>query len=99
MEGTIVVSTSDLDLDSHLFPSPQLALAYSPADKALVSLLASQGFDEFMNVVLDAAAEISLKGKSERKELGTFSSHPRCPPELNLRAPSSHSCASRRASC
>ncbi|KAL7415347.1 hypothetical protein BDY24DRAFT_439772 [Mrakia frigida] len=28
------------------------------------------GFDEFMNVVLDAAAEVSLKGKSERKELG-----------------------------
>lgn len=33
----------------------------------------SQGFDEFMNVVLDNAAEVSVKGKAERRELGEFS--------------------------
>lgn len=32
-----------------------------------------QGFDEFMNVVLDNAAEVSIKGTAERKELGPFS--------------------------
>jgi hypothetical protein len=40
-----------------------------------------QGFDEFMNVVLDQAAEVSVKGGS-RTELGTPPLVPRSQPDL-----------------
>lgn len=34
-------------------------------------LLCSQGFDEFMNIVLDEAAEVYVKDVKPRKELGS----------------------------
>ena len=77
MEGTIVVSIP-LSLLPSLPPFPKarrispLLLVSQDTDASHLGLgYDLQGFDEFMNVVLDAAAEVSLKGKSERKELGT----------------------------
>lgn len=36
--------------------------------------LRTQGFDEFMNVVVDEAAEVYVKDAKPRRDLGTFSS-------------------------
>jgi hypothetical protein len=39
------------------------------ADRPFVRLL--QGFDEFMNIVMDEAAEVYVKESKPRRELGT----------------------------
>lgn len=42
---------------------------YDDADRPSVRFL--QGFDEFMNVVMDEAAEVYVKESKPRRELGT----------------------------
>ena len=37
---------------------------------------ASQGFDEFMNLVVDDAAEVFVKDAKPRRELGQYLSNP-----------------------
>ena len=39
---------------------------------SLLTEIHSQGFDEFMNVVIDEAAEVYLKDAKPRRELGTY---------------------------
>lgn len=43
-----------------------------PLKRTCVLRLTSQGFDEFMNVVLDEAAEVYVKDVKPRRELGSF---------------------------
>lgn len=66
IEGRIIVRSKPLPT-THL-----LALTLTPSD------LCAQGFDEYMNLVLDEAEEVLIKKKS-RKPLGQFASHPLCP--------------------
>lgn len=63
IEGRIIVRGKALPT-THL-----LALTLTPSD------LCVQGFDEYMNLVLDEAEEVLIKKKS-RKPLGLYASRP-----------------------
>ena len=59
-------------LEFTLFFSPLLclcALSFRNADHYILHV---QGFDEFMNVVMDDAAEVYLKEAKPRRELGLY---------------------------
>ena len=51
---------------AHLFP----ILFVSPFIHQNANIPTTQGFDEFMNVVLDEAAEVYVKEAKPRRELG-----------------------------
>jgi len=48
----------------------QIIVCFNQAILLLRSQATEQGFDEFMNVVLDQAAEVYLNDRKPRKEIG-----------------------------
>jgi hypothetical protein len=51
------------------------SLLSAASNLVLTSHLRQQGFDEFMNLVIDEAAEVYVKEAKPRKELGTLRRH------------------------
>jgi hypothetical protein len=78
----VLRSNADSALKRDLAPviSPVIGSAASschfpclfPIHSFLLTEIHSQGFDEFMNVVVDEAAEVYLKDAKPRRELGTY---------------------------